>query len=134
MAVNKAYSTYQANSIITAKPEELTLMLYNGILRFISQAQKNINGKNIPAAHEDIVKAQDIIMELVASLDHKYEIAGNLLQLYSYMHRQLIEANVKKDQQILAEVHKLVTELRDTWAQAMKIAKEQASSPQTASK
>ena len=125
MAINKAYSAYKSNSISTSKPEELTLMLYNGLVRFIMQAQKSIEDKDREKAHENIVRAQDIILEFEATLDPQYEISNNLMSLYGYIHRRLIDANVKKDKQILDEVLKFATDLRDTWVQAMKQAKEQ---------
>lgn len=124
MAVNKAYLKYRENSINTSSPEELTLMLYNGLVRFLMQSKKAIDENNIPKAHESIVRSQDIIMEFEAGLDLKYDIAHNLLLLYDYMHRRLIEANVHKDRAIVEEVLQMAVELRDTWEQAMKIAKE----------
>jgi flagellar protein FliS len=134
MAVNKAYSQYKSNSITTASPEELTLMLYNGLMRFLMQADKSIENKETEKAHENIVRAQDIIMEFQATLDMQYDISHNLLQLYDYMNRRLIEANIKKDRKIIAEVLRFATELRDTWVQAMKIAKEQVAAEQKAAK
>jgi flagellar protein FliS len=131
MAVNKAYSQYKSNSITTASPEELTLMLYNGLMRFLMQADKAIENKETEKAHENIVRAQDIIMEFQATLDMQYDISHNLLQLYDYMHRRLIEANIKKDRKIIGEVLHFATELRDTWSQAMKLAKEQVAAAQT---
>ena len=125
MALNKAYSAYQTNSISTSKPEELTLMLYNGLVRFIMQAQNAIETKDNEKAHHDIVRAQDIIIEFESTLDMQYEISHNLMLLYDYMHRRLVEANIKKDKAILDEVLRFATELRDTWSQAMKLAKEQ---------
>ncbi len=126
MAVNKAYSTYQANSITTSKPEELTLMLYNGLMRFVMQAQKSIETQDMAKAHDDIVRAEDILLELQSTLDMQYEISHNLFQLYDYLYRRLVDANVKKDPEILKEVLRFATELRDTWTQAMKLAKEQS--------
>jgi flagellar secretion chaperone FliS len=134
MAVNKAYSQYKNNSITTASPEELTLMLYNGLMRFLMQADKAIENKETEKAHENIVRAQDIILEFQATLDMQYDISHNLLQLYDYMHRRLIEANIKKDRQIIGEVLHFATELRDTWSQAMKLAKEQVAAAQMAVK
>ncbi len=124
MALNKAYDKYRESAITTSGPEELTLMLYNGLIRFITQAQRAIADQNVAKAHDHIIRAQDIIAEFIATLDHKYEISANLEQLYDYMNRRLVEANLKKDQEILAEVLRLATDLRDTWVQAMKIARQ----------
>lgn len=134
MAVNKKFSAYQANSVANAKPEELTLMLYNGLIRFIMQAQKGIEEKDIQKAHDNIIKAENILLEFEATLDNQYEISHNLFLLYDYMYRRLVDANLKKDTEILAEVLKFATELRDTWVQAMKNAKEQAQAPMVAEK
>lgn len=130
MALNKAYNQYKENSIFTASPEELTLMLYNGLVRFIMQAQKAIEGGNIEKAHTSICRAQDIVQEFIASLDIKYEVSQSLMLLYDYMYRQLIDANIKKDKDILEEVLGFARELRDTWTQAMKLARQPQPKPQ----
>lgn len=126
MAINRAYSQYKENSIFTASPEELTLMLYNGLVRFIMQSQKAIDDKDLTKANESIVRAQDIVREFQVTLDMRYEVSQGLMLMYDYMYRRLIEANLKKDYEILEEVLGYARELRDTWAQAMKIAKHQA--------
>ena len=95
-------------------------MLYDGCIRFIKQAVERINNKNMQEAHDAIIRAQDIILEFMSTLDMNYEISQNLLALYDYMHGQLIEANIQKDADILQEVLELLTELRDTWAEAVK--------------
>lgn len=134
MAVNKAYTAYKAASISNSKPEDLVMMLYTGLVRFIIQAQKAIEDNNIEKTHENITRAQDIIAELEASLNMEYEISHNLMLLYDYLYRRLVDANVKKDRAILDEVLKLAIEFRDTWGQAMKNAKEQAQTPRVAEK
>jgi flagellar protein FliS len=125
MAVNKAYTAYKAVSISNSKPEDLVMMLYTGLVRFIMQAQKAIESDDVEKAHENITRAQDIISELEASLNMDYEISHNMMLLYDYLYRRLVDANVKKDRAILDEVLKFATEFRDTWNQAMKNAKEQ---------
>jgi flagellar secretion chaperone FliS len=123
MTLNNGYDKYKENSINTASPEELTLMLYNGLVRFIMQGQKAINDKNIQKAHESIIRAQDIINEFMVTIDQSYEISKSLLVIYDYMKRRLVEANIHKDNAIIEEVLGMAKELRDTWMQAMKIAK-----------
>ena len=132
MAINKAYSQYKENSIFTASPEELTLMLYNGLVKFIMQAQKAVDENDIQKANESIMRAEDIILEFQATLDMKYELSHGLMLLYDYMYRRLIDANIKKDRVILEEVLGFAKDLRDTWAQAMKLAKNQARPQQMA--
>jgi flagellar secretion chaperone FliS len=114
---------YQNNQVTTAKPEELTLMLYNGGLRFVRQAQLAIENKDLPKAHSLIIKTQDIVTELMVTLNMEYEISRSLLPLYEYMKRKLIEGNVSKDLAILAEVQEMLLELKNTWVEAMKIGK-----------
>lgn len=123
MFVNNAYNQYIENSVYTASPAELTLMLYNGLVKFIMQGQAAIQNNKLEKSHESIVKAQAILQEFQASLDHNYEVAEYLNLMYDYMHRRLIEANIKKDSEILEEVLGYAKELRDTWEKAMKLSK-----------
>ncbi|HOJ12391.1 MAG TPA: flagellar export chaperone FliS [Clostridiales bacterium] len=129
MALNnsysKGYNQYRENTVFTSTPEELTLMLYNGIVKFIMQAQAAIDENHIEKANSSIIKAQEIICELQLTLDMKYEISKRFMLLYDYIYRQLMEANIKKDKNILEEVLGFAKELRDTWMQAMKAAKQQ---------
>jgi flagellar secretion chaperone FliS len=126
MAFTNGHSIYQSNSILTSKPEELNLMLYNGLVKFLIQANKAIEEKNIPKAHENIMKAENIVLEFKVTLDPQYEISKSLGLLYDYMYRRLVEANFQKNTKIINEVLGYTTELRDAWAQAIKINREQA--------
>lgn len=117
------YDQYKENSIYTASPEELTLMLYNGLVKFIMKAQYAISKKDMQAAHDNIIKSQNIVQEFMVTLDKSYEVSTNLLLMYDYMFRRLVEANTHKDMEILSEVLGFAKELRDTWEQAMKLAK-----------
>ncbi|MBP7176998.1 MAG: flagellar export chaperone FliS [Thermoclostridium sp.] len=118
------YSQYKENSINTASPEELTLMLYNGLVKFIMKAQYAISKKDMQAAHDNIIKSQNIVHEFMATLDTKYEVSTGFLLMYDYMYRRLVEANVQKSTEILEEILGYAKELRDTWEQAMKLAKQ----------
>lgn len=120
MAINKAYTAYQATSISTSKPEELTLMLYNGLVRFITQAKKALEEKDINNTHENLIRAQDIILEFQITLNMDIEISHNLMLLYDYMYRRLVDANLKKDIDAVNEVLKLASQLRDTWSELVK--------------
>lgn len=126
------YNQYKENSVYTASPEELTFMLYNGLVKFIMKAQYALSKNDIEGVHENIIKSQDIISELMSSLDKNYEISSSLLLIYDYMLRRLIEANIQKNSEILDEVLEFAKELRDTWEQAMKIARKQMSNSATA--
>lgn len=123
MALNNPYAKYQENSVFTASPEELTLMLYNGLVKFIMKAQQSIEKKDMQQAHKEILRAQDIVTELRSTLDLKYDIAKQLDALYDFMFFWLVDANVEKDINKLEEVLTLTKDLRDTWSEAMKIAK-----------
>ena len=134
MTPNNPFNQYKENSIYTASSEELTLMLYNGIIKFVMLAQTAIDNKAIEKIHNNITRAKDIISELQLTLDKNYEVSNNLALLYDYMSRRLVEANVKKDKAILEEVLELVKDLRDTWAQAIKLARQQHGSMQQIAK
>ncbi|WP_117168773.1 flagellar export chaperone FliS [Paraliobacillus sediminis] len=114
------YQAYKNNSVNTASPGELTLMLYNGCLKFIKQAKKGIEEKNFEKKNINIQKAQKIIRELMLTLDQKTEISDQFMPLYDYMNVRLMEANVQNDLEILEEVDSLVKEFRDTWKEVIK--------------
>ncbi|WP_143833712.1 flagellar export chaperone FliS [Oceanobacillus senegalensis] len=119
MAMNKAYHTYQNNAVNTASGGELTLMLYNGCMKFIKQSMRDMEANNYEAKNTNIQKAQNIIQELMITLDTKIEISKQMMPLYEYIHFQLKEANVKNDVEKLKEVLGLITEFRDTWKQVI---------------
>lgn len=119
------YQQYQQNTVNTSTPQELTLMLYNGLVRFLKLAHQGIEEKNIEKANTNLIKSQSIINEFICSLDTQYEVSDGLYAIYDYMNRRLIEANVKKDNAIVEEAIGYAEELRDTWVQAMKLAKQQ---------
>lgn len=119
------YQQYQQNTVNTSTPQELTLMLYNGLVRFLKLANQGIEEKNIEKANNFIIRSQDIILEFMSTLDMQYEVSNGLYLLYDYMNRRLVEANIKKDKAIVEEIIGYAEELRDTWAQAMKLAKQQ---------
>lgn len=119
VSANKAYQTYQNNSVNTASGGELTLMLYNGCMKFIKQAKRDMEADNFAGKNQNIQKAQAIIHELMITLDPKIEISNQILPLYEYIHFQLKEANIHNDTTKLDEVLGYVTEFRDTWKQVI---------------
>ena len=123
MTANNAYAKYKEQSVTTATPEELTLMLYNGCIKFINLAEVFIDDKNIKKINVNILKAQDIVNELNITLNMDYEVSENLRQLYSFVNERLIEANLRKDKKPLLEAKEIVTELRDTWKEAMALSR-----------
>lgn len=122
---NDAYannlSGYLEQKVNAAKPEELTLMLYDGIIKFINQSKIFNDQKNIEKSSNSNMKAQAIIDELRATLDMDIEMSARLEDLYLFMNERLVDANVSKDNQSLDEVLELITDLRDTWKTAMKL-------------
>jgi len=115
----KQYQAYQNNAVNTASSEELTLMLYNGCIKFIKQAIKAMEDQNFEIKNTNIQKAQNIIQELMLTLDSNVAISQQILPLYEYIHYQLKEANVKNETALLEEVLAFVTEFRDTWKQVI---------------
>ena len=121
MTINNPYKAYQQNSVTTASPGELTLMLYNGCIKFIKAARVAMESKQIQARHENLLKAQNIINELRSTLNMDVAISKNMMAMYEYIYTRLVEANTKNDASILDEVEELVTEFRDTWKQAIQL-------------
>ena len=118
-----AAEAYKRQQVLTATPEALTLMLYNGALRFMTEGRDAIEKKDYEAANNSLQKAQNIITEFRVTLNMEYEIANQLLPLYNYVYDRLVEANMKSDVKQLDEAKTIITELRDAWAQAMKKAR-----------
>lgn len=116
-------NAYQRNAIMTATPAELTLMLYEGAIKFCNIALAAIEKKEIEKAHINIKKAQDIITELRVTLDHKYKVWEDFDRVYDYIYRRLVEANMQKNAEILEDALKYIREMRDTWKEVMRLAK-----------
>lgn len=130
--VNNAegYNAYLRSKVMTATPAELTLMLYEGAIKFVNKAIMSIEKDDVMGAHNNLMKTQRIIEELRASLDHKYPVAKEFDTVYEYILRRLAEANIKKDKDILEEVLEHLRTMRDTWKEVMK----NANAPQSASR
>jgi flagellar secretion chaperone FliS len=118
---------YQNNHILTASPEQILLMLYDGAIRFTRQAIHGMEEGNMSSAHHGIKKALAIITEFTNSLDHEIggEIAENLDALYGFMIRELSLANLQKDTEKLRVVERLLVDLRATWGEAVELNKQQ---------
>lgn len=118
---NRAAQMYQKNAVQTASPAKLTLMLYDGAVKFTNIAIEAIEAGDIEKAHNNIVKAQNIIVEFRSTLDMKYSVAKDFDVVYDYIYRRLVEANMKKDKDILVEALKHIKTMRDTWREVMKL-------------
>lgn len=113
------YVQYNNSRILTASPAELTLMLYDGAIKFNNIAIAAIEKKDIEKAHNNIVKVERILNEFRATLDTGYAVSQEFDRVYVYMLQRLFEANVKKDPEILEEVNTHLRSMRDTWKQVM---------------
>lgn len=120
---SNAINVYQKNAIMTASPAELTLMLYEGAIKFCNVALIAIEKKDYEKANTNIKKAQAIIMEFRVTLDHKYPVWEDFERVYDYIYRRLIEANIQKDAEILEDALKYIREMRDTWKEVMQLNK-----------
>jgi flagellar protein FliS len=118
LANTNPYQSYRQIQIGTANPLELVIKLYDGAIRFINQAKRGLETKNIPLTDESFRKAQDIIDELNVTLNMDAgEIAVNLRELYVFIRRMLVEANVKKDGKNLDDVIRILITLRSGWSE-----------------
>lgn len=122
----KGYAAYANSKIMTATPAELTLMLYEGAIKFCNIAIIGIEEKDIEKTHNNIKKVENIITEFQVTLDHKYPVADDFDNVYKYLKDRLLEANVKKDKDILEEVLGHLRTMRDTWKEVMKLSVNQS--------
>lgn len=120
MALNAA-QLYKNNSIQTASPAKLTLMLYDGAIKFMNIAKDGLIEKNIEKTNNHIIKAERVINELRSTLDFKYEVAKEFELVYDYIYRKLVEANIHKDEAALEEALKYTREMRETWLEVMRL-------------
>lgn len=120
MMPNQAgYQSYQRNKYETASPHKLILMLYTGAIQSASRAQSFITEGQHVEANKYILKVQDILYELISTLNEQEggEIAGNLKALYFYMLDKLVQANLKKEVEPLNEVIGILRDIKDAWEQ-----------------
>ena len=116
---------YKRQQVMTATPEALTLMLYNGALRFMTEGMEALRDKEYEKANVSLIKAQNIISEFRITLKMEYEISQQLLPLYNYVYDCLVEGTMKNSIEKIEEAKTIVTELRNTWNEAIKIARKE---------
>lgn len=119
----RSAEVYRQQQVMTATPEALTLMLYNGAIKFINESIEASKKKEYEKANTSCIKAQNIISEFRLTLKMEYEISKNLLALYNYAYDRLVEGNMNEDISKLEEAKDILSELRDAWNQAMKAVK-----------
>jgi len=129
MALNAA-DAYRYQSIQTNNPSRILLLVFDGAITALKRAKALIDEKNVPDAHNQILKAQDLIGELIVALDFQYEISNYLAGLYQYLIDRLVDANVKNEQAILDEPLKMLIKMRDMWQETSKLAAQIASPSQ----
>jgi len=122
-------NVYKNQQIMTASPEELTLMLYNGAIRFTNESIVALERGDFPKAHAANMRAQDIVREFMATLDMNFELSKNWLAVYDYIEYSLIQGNVKKDKTLLENARAILVDMRDTWAEAIKKARAERLQP-----
>lgn len=120
MLKQNGYAQYQNSRIVTASPAELTLMLYEGAIKFGNIAIASMENKNPAKAHENIVKVEKIIQNFRDTLDRKYPVWQDFENIYVYLLRRCHEANIAKDSEIMEEVVKHLRSMRDNWKEVMK--------------
>jgi len=116
---NEYAKQLQQNKILTASPAELILMLYEGAIKFCNIALEKIEKKDYEGVNFNIQRADNIIVELITTLDKSYEVSKDFEFIYVYIHKCLIEANIKKEKEPLEEGINQLRTIRETWKQVM---------------
>ncbi|MBU9722274.1 MULTISPECIES: flagellar export chaperone FliS [Bacillaceae] len=121
MAINNPYAKYKQNTVETKSPGELTLMLYEGCIKFIKRAEKAIDEGKVEDRNTNLIKSQNIIRELMVTLKTDSEVAKNMMQMYDFILSRLVDANMNNDKKALQEAETFVVDFRDTWKQVIQI-------------
>jgi flagellar protein FliS len=125
MAIANPYDKMLENVVYTASKEELTLMLYEGAIKFCNQAVIAMEKKEYEKTNNLIQRVEDIIREFQITLNYKYDVSNTFNDMYNYMYNRLVEANMKQDLDMLNEVLDLLRDFRDLWKQAMVLARKE---------
>ena len=135
--MHAAHQAYRRMQTATATPGELIALLYDALVKNLTRAERNLQAKDLEQAHEALLKSQDIVLELISSLDvsaagEADQIARQIAPLYEYMYRRLLDASVHKDTEPVAEVRRLVMPVREAWRFALEqVATSAAAAPVT---
>lgn len=121
---NQAYAEYNRNKVLTASPAELTLLLYEGAIKFCNIAIIGLEQNDMEKVHNNIIKVENIIEEFQATLNHKYPVAEDFDKIYKYIYNLLVETNIKKDKELLEQALTELRGMRDTWKEVMVKAKQ----------
>ena len=121
---NQAYAEYNRNKVLTASPAELTLLLYEGAIKFCNIAIIGLEQNDMEKVHNNIIKVENIIEEFQATLNHKYPVADAPDKIYKFIYNLLVQANIKKDKELLEQALTELRGMRDTWKEVMVKAKQ----------
>jgi flagellar protein FliS len=126
--MNQYVKQYQKSSIETASREQILIMLYDGAIQFLNKAKIAMENKEHEAIHNNLIGAQNIIQEFINSMDREVapQLAENLISLYEYFLRRLIQANMKRQIEPIDEVLKYLKSLKATWEQAIILSQKEA--------
>lgn len=124
MAGNNPYAAYQKSRIETASPAELTLMLYDGAIKFCNMALMAMDEGNVEKRHINIVKTENILEEFLSTLNYKYEVAKDFERVYKYIYDLLTEANIKGEREYLEQALEHLRGMRETWKEVMRLARQ----------
>lgn len=116
MNMANVYNMYKQNSVNTASREQLLLMLLDGSVKYTKIARIAIEKKDIARAHKELVRVQDIFLELMITMDRDATpYMNDLYNLYEYIKNELAKANIRKDVKIIDEVLPIIEDVRDMW-------------------
>ena len=109
------YNIYKQNSVNMASSQQLLLMLLDGAVKYTKIARIAILNKDIQRAHKELVRVQDIFLELMITMDKNTKYMEDLYNVYDFIKNELAKANMKKDVKIIDEILPLIEEIRDMW-------------------
>ncbi|CEG25909.1 flagellar export chaperone FliS [Bacillus sp. B-jedd] len=118
MSLKNPYQAYQTQSVVTSRTEDLTYLLYQGLIKFIRLSKVALEQNNIEESNRNNLRAQDILTELMVTLKPGFEISQPMMTLYDFMKSRLISANIEKNIAFLEEVEGLAEDMAETWKQA----------------
>lgn len=119
----KPYQAYKQQSVMTMTPGQMLTAVFDELIKQLRIAEIAFEDRNIAEINRALQKSQQIINELKTTLNFDYEISNNLNEIYNYLIRVIIDANIKKDPCEIPDTIAMVTELRDTFAEASRLAK-----------
>jgi len=128
MTAKPAVNPYLRTQIMTASPEELRLMLFDGAVKFCKQARQALDEQNFEKSYESLMKAQKVVLELSVGMDRKQapDVADKMGALYTFIFRKLVDANMERKAAPIDEALRLLEYERDTWRMLMEKAKQNA--------